>query len=118
MTSFELLSYVVTLSIVFLSGLGGLWLKTKVGKEKVERLKAILELKKDLVREAILFVQQAYETLDGDKKLGYALQWLISELAERGIKATEAELRGLIEAILKQLKKEFGDDWESVQPIE
>ena len=67
---------------------------------------------KDLVIDGVLFVQERYWDHSGMQKFELAKQWIIMRLSEKGINVSEEWIDGLIDAVVKQLRAEFGDeDW-------
>ncbi len=67
---------------------------------------------KELVIDSVLFVQEKYWDLSGEQKFELAKGWVLEKLSEKGINVSEKWLNGLIDAIVKQLRSEFGEeDW-------
>lgn len=67
---------------------------------------------KELVVDAVLFVQEKYWEQSGEEKFEIAKQWLVDKLNEKGIKVDIKWLEGLINSVVKQLRAEFGEeDW-------
>ncbi len=64
-----------------------------------------------IVRDGVLFAQQVYGHLDGEVRYEKALERISAALADYGITVNEEQLDAMIEAMVKALKKEFGDDW-------
>ncbi len=67
-------------------------------------------IKEDVVKQAVLYIQQEYETLGGPDKLQKAIAWATAQLNAKGIQVTPDEIAGLIGTALKLLKKDFGDE--------
>lgn len=65
----------------------------------------------DVIREGVLFAQQVYKHLDGPAKFDKAVEQIVIVLKEKGLKISEAELKLLLEATLKRLKAQFGEEW-------
>ncbi|MGI5921081.1 MAG: phage holin [Syntrophomonadaceae bacterium] len=86
-------------------------IRRKLGLEKMKKVQAELKTKQELASMAVQFVEQAYITLHGEEKYNCAAQWLAVRARERGIKVSEDEVKGLIEAALRKLKDEFGGQW-------
>ena len=57
------------------------------------------------------FIEQLYRDLNGEEKYSRAALWLSSRLAEKGLEANPDEIKGLIEAALRELKDQFGNAW-------
>jgi len=73
-----------------------------------------LATKRELARVAVLFVQQAYKVLSGSEKYDKAAEWLSDAADKIGIQLSEEEIKGLIEAALKELKTELGEVWDEL----
>ena len=65
------------------------------------------KIKRDVVETAIKGVEQIYEDIHGDEKLGKALDYASQMLAEHNIYVTDLELRMLVEAAVKKMNEEF-----------
>ncbi len=89
-------------------------LRRKLGVEKMQRIQKELEAKQELARLAVQFVQQFYRGFEGSQKYEQAAQWLAQEAGKHGLSIGEEEIKGLIEASLKGLKAEFGEQWADV----
>ena len=63
--------------------------------------------KKEVAKNAVQFVEQVYNNLNGEEKLTEALVAASEMLAEKGISVTELELRVLIEAAVAEFNKAF-----------
>lgn len=90
-------------------------LRRYVGIEKLNRIQLELETKQEFVNVAVLLMQQFYTQMGGGDKFDLAKEWTVARLKERGINWTDKELRGLIEASVKQLKYAFGDEWKGIE---
>lgn len=66
---------------------------------------------KDLVVDGVLFVQERYWDHRGEEKFEIAKAWILGKLHEKGIDVDMDWLDGLIDAMVKQLRSEFGEDW-------
>ena len=66
---------------------------------------------KELIVDGVLFVQERYWDHSGMQKFELAKQWIIMRLSEKGINVSEEWIDGLIDAVVKQLRDEFGDEW-------
>ena len=87
------------------------WLKKRLGVEGVNKVKAELEAKQELATLAVRFVEQVYKDLHGPDKYQKAAEWLAARAQEHGLKLTADEIKGLIEAALRELKDAFGNEW-------
>lgn len=65
------------------------------------------ETKRTMAKTVVQFVEQAYKNLHGQDKLNAALYALSEILAEKNIKATEYEMRVLIEAAVAEFNEVF-----------
>ncbi len=87
------------------------YLRRRLGVEGMQKLEAELVLKQELAILAVRFIEQVYLDLDGPEKYSRAALWLSSRLEEKGITISPEEIQGLIEAALRELKDEFGNEW-------
>ena len=87
------------------------YLRRMIGTEKIAKIQAELEAKRDLAELAVRFVEQAYKSYGGSDKFNAACQWLADQARGRGIKLTQDEIKGLIEGSLRLIKDEFGEEW-------
>lgn len=83
----------------------------RFGTEKVRRYKEELELANDLALAAVRYTEQTYYNLKGPAKLDKALAWMVEQAMAAGIKITVEQAKGLIEASLRLIKDEFGEQW-------
>lgn len=109
----ELLLNVLLLLATLLVTMAIAWLEKRRGVEGMIKLKEQALAKKDLAREAVLFVQQLYEALNGPEKYRLAAEYFANRVTEKGFTVTGEEIEGMIESTLKEVKKEFGIQWES-----
>lgn len=65
--------------------------------------------KKEVVKTAVMAVQQLYTNLDGEEKLNKALEAISEMLAEKGISISDLEMRMLIEAAVGEFKNAFAN---------
>lgn len=109
-----IIAYVI--SILITAGIGFLveLLRRKVGLEGLRRISWQLDQKKDLAMLAVQFTEQAYKDLKGHDKYNYAAKWLAARVKEHGIQISDDEIKGLIEATLRQIKDELGEEWAKV----
>lgn len=63
--------------------------------------------KREVVKTAVMAVQQLYANLDGEEKLDKALEAISDMLGEKGIGISELEMRMLIEAAVGEFKEAF-----------
>ncbi len=98
----EILVAIVIIGIGFLIS----WIRQK---RSVEQLKII----QMIVEEGVLFAQQVYKELNGEEKFDKALEAISKKLKEKGIKVNAETIKTTIEAVLKRLKKEFGESWDN-----
>lgn len=103
------------LSVLITAGIGLLveLMRRKVGLEGMRQISWQLEQKKDWAMLAVQFAGQAYRTQGGQVKYNRAAEWLAARAKEHGIVISDTEIKGLIEATLRQLKDQFGDEWAS-----
>ena len=66
---------------------------------------------KELVVDAVLFAQEKFWDHTGEQKFTQAKIWILERLNSKGIDVDMEWLDGLIDAVVKQLRAEFGDDW-------
>lgn len=90
------------------------YLRRRLGNERLERIKRELETKKELASTAVKFAEQAWRDLGGQTKYEAAAGWLAAEAQARGIKVTVTEIKGLIEAALREIKDYMGEEWAKV----
>ena len=100
-----------------------IWLKSRLGIERMAKIEAELKLREDIVLLGVRFIEQVYGDLDGPDKYNSAVNWIVIELGKVGIIVTEEDLQGLIESTIRALKDEFGEEWghvvhpENIEPI-
>jgi LL-H family phage holin len=87
------------------------YLRRKIGVERLKAIQEELVAKEDLVLIAVQFVEQAFKNAGGEEKLNEALIWVLNEAGKRGIKVSEAEIKGMIESCLRAFKDVYGEDW-------
>ena len=97
--------------IPVLAALAVEYLRRRLGTEKVKRIQEELATKQELATLAVRFVEQVYKDLHGPDKYQKAAEWLAARAQEHGLKLTADEIKGLIEAALRQLKDAFGNEW-------
>lgn len=87
------------------------YLRRKIGVERLKAIQEELVAKEDLVLIAVQFVEQAFKNAGGEEKLNEALIWVLNEAGKRGIKVSEAEIKGMIESCLRAFKDVYGEEW-------
>ena len=107
----EALSILLPAAATVLAVMAVSWLKGRIGVEGMEKIELELYAKQELARLAVRSVEQVYRDIGGAKKLDHALNWLGNQLKERGFKLDDDEMRGLIEAALREMKDAFGEEW-------
>lgn len=104
-------SNVIVLLIVALVTISGKWLAEMAGTERIKKLQSQMELKQGLAYTAVKFVEQAWKDLSGEHKYDQAAAWLTEQASALGLKLTPEEARGLIEAALREIKDQLGEEW-------
>jgi LL-H family phage holin len=106
---------ILTAAIIAGIAVGAAYLKRLVGTERLRQIGAQLELKKELAEAAVRFAQQAYKDLGGAAKYDAAARWLAAQAQAHGLQITDAEIKGLIEAALRELKDVWGETWDQAK---
>jgi len=75
-----------------------------------------LNAHKELVKIAVVAIQQAYESLDGSRKFELAKDWVINAANEKGLKISDKEIEFLIDSTVKELKTSMVG-WEKIIKI-
>lgn len=65
------------------------------------------DTKRTMAKIVVQFIEQTYKDLHGEAKLNAALEALSKLLMQKGIKATEYEMRVLIEASVAEFNEAF-----------
>lgn len=73
--------------------------------------------KKEVVKTAVMAVQQLYTNLNGEEKLQVALDAISDMLEEKGIPISDLEMRMLIEAAVGEFKEAFRQTAESPKGV-
>jgi len=110
----QLLYDIIAILVPILVGYAIAWLQKRIGTGKMEVLVRELATKRELARVAVLFVQQAYKDFGGAEKYDKAAERLSDAADKIGIQLSEEEIKGLIEAALKELKTELGEAWDEL----
>ncbi len=105
--AYDLLAILIPLLAGFLVEL----LRRKLGTEKMRKIQEELTAKQELALLAVRFVEQVYTDLHGEEKYNKAAEWLVAQAAKIGLKLTADEVKGLIEAALREMKDAFGEEW-------
>lgn len=108
--AYDLLAILIPLLAGFLVEL----LRRKLGTEKMRKIQEELNAKQELAVLAVRFVEQVYKDLHGEEKYQKAAEWLVSQAEKIGLKLTADEVKGLIEAALREMKDAFGEEWANV----
>lgn len=74
--------------------------------------------KQSVAKTAVQFVEQVYKDLHGEEKLNQALSAASEMLAEKGIAASELELRVLVEAAVSEFNKAFDKTTAPTEAVE
>lgn len=86
-------------------------LRRYIGLQRAAQINEAIITKEKLALTAVRFVEQAYKDLQGDHKYNLAAAWLAEQVNQHGFSISHAEIKGLIEAALRQLKDEFSAEW-------
>lgn len=86
-------------------------LRRRLGLEKIRKIQEELKAKQQLAILTVKFVEQAYKDLHGEEKYNQAAEWLSARIQELGLHITQDEVKGLIEAALRMVKDELGEEW-------
>jgi len=78
------------------------YLRRRLGTEKIKRIQEELAAKQELATLAVRFVEQVYKDLKGEEKYQKAAEWLVAQAEKVGLKLTADEVKGLIEAALRE----------------
>jgi len=104
---FEVLSVVMP----FLAGIIFEFIRRKLGVEGIKKIQEELAAKQELVSLAVRFAQQAYQDLHGPEKYQKAVDWLVMQAERHGLAFTADEIKGMIEAAVRNFKDAFGEEW-------
>ena len=107
----EALSILLPTAATVLAVMAVGWIRERIGVEGMEQVKMELYAKQELARLAVRSVEQVYRDIGGQKKLDHALNWLGNQFKDKGFKLDDDEMRGLIEAALREMKDAFGEEW-------
>ena len=98
---FDILTEIIVLVAVVLAGIGLSWYRDNVKDEKIRKI----------IADGVLFAQQVYGHLEGEKRFEYAKEEIRYMLSNNGFDVSIDEMDTLIESVLKRLKAEYGDNW-------
>ena len=107
----DLATVAMAVLLPILVGFAADWMRQKAGEQNIRRIEAELIQKQDLAVAAVKFAQQAFKDLDGPEKYEEAAAWLAYRAQSVGLTVTTMEIKGLIEAALKDLKYAFREAW-------
>ena len=107
----NLLSNLLCLLAALIAAFLVAFLKQKVGTERLRQIDAELMTKQELAMLAVRFAEQAYRDFRGEEKYQKAAEWLATRAGQLGLAITADEMKGLIEAALRTLKDDFGEEW-------
>ena len=110
------LASVVLLLLALLIAIATVYIRKKLCTETLAEVEKQLQIKKELARTAILFVERAFPQASGEGKLAIASDWVARQLQRHGIKVDEEELQELLEAVLEELKNLLSSDWSRQEP--
>ena len=65
---------------------------------------------KEMVIDAVLFIQEKYWQHSGAEKFDLAKAWIVERLNEKGINVSEEWIDALIDAVVMQMRAEFGEN--------
>ena len=83
-----------------------------LGLQKMAQINQAIVSKQTLALIAVRFVEQAYQDLHGPDKFNKAAEWLAEQVNQYGFSISETEIKGLIEAALRQMKDELASEWQ------
>ncbi|MNJ90046.1 Phage holin protein [compost metagenome] len=84
------------------------FLKKKIGVAGMQKLAEQSYLIKEVVRTGVKYAEQAFQPGEKAEK---AVEWIVTTLGKKGIIVTEEEIKGLVEATVREFKDEFGENW-------
>lgn len=110
----ELISQVLNILIPALATLLAAWFGVLGAKIKASYEEKInTEVKRNVVRTTVEYVQQVFKEIDGNQKLQKAVEQASLILVEKGIPVSETELNTLIESAVYGLKNGLQGDKEA-----
>jgi LL-H family phage holin len=103
----DILLLLITLGV----GLFVAWLNKRLGTEGMTKAQAEWSNMQELALVAVRYAEQAYRNYGGSVKKEKALAFLSREMAQLGLKISEDTLSALIEAALREIKDQLGEEW-------
>lgn len=106
-----LLDFIQSIAVAAGTALAGMlivWLKNKIGVAGMQKIAEQSALIKQIVEAGVQYAEQAFHA---GEKLEKSVEWIVQTLNAKGIKVTEQEIKGLVEATLREFKDKFGEDW-------
>ena len=110
------LASAVLLLLALLIAIATVYIRRRLCTETLAEVEKQLQIKKELAKTAILFVEHAFPQASYETKLATASGWVTKQLQRHGIKVDEKELQELLEAVLEELKNLLSSDWSKEQP--
>jgi hypothetical protein len=105
------LGYAIYLLIIALAGIAVEWIRQKIGVEKMKAVSAMLLAHQELFMMGVSIVEQKYKLLHGQEKVNKAIDIILKEAQERGVKITYSQVVDGIEWAVRTFKDQFGEDW-------
>lgn len=102
---------ILAILVPALVALGVELIRRKLGVEMIKKITQELQAKQDWALLAVRFVEQSFKDLHGQEKYNQAAIWLSARAQENGLAISDSEVKGLIEAALRLIKDELGEDW-------
>jgi len=102
--AFEIIEQILKLAAIAAVGFIISYLRQRLSEHNLHLAQAI-------VTDGILFAQQVADHLNGEERYQIALTRISQGLSERGIDISGDRINTMIEATLKELKKEYGEAW-------
>ncbi len=87
------------------------FLKKKVDEQKLKLDEYTQEKIRMIITDGIRYAQQVYRNSSGEKRLEEALNYVYEKLEKMGLDIPDNSIRIILESILKDLKRQFGEDW-------
>ena len=94
------------------------WVKKQIDISGLKKFIINLEIKehelaliKEITRRVVIAVQETERAKSGEAKLSKAKMMIADQLRTRGITISAEEIDAFIHGILKEVKKEFGEEW-------
>ena len=103
----EILSTVITLIAAIIAAFVIPWLKNKIGEQNMDEFMSWVNI-------AVAAAEQLYDSMDGEKKKAYVVEFLSS----KGFKVDTEELDNAIEAAVLELHNALYNSGELMQAVE